>query len=420
MSDVSLTRSGLPTNRGALTADRLTFFMAAVAVFLSPYNILRLPSIYFTAADGMAFLTFAVMLVGGRLPSAPFGRLTAIWYAGFLAIVVGMTVGGIVNQRLLDGADVILQYTFAMVLFPWILGGRDMAQLQRLLLVWVVSMVIVMLHGAYLINFDSTPSIYMVTGSKRLAGVVERENALAALGALASVVTMYLSSERIISALTAVLFLMAISYGIILTASNTGLIALVAGGVVFTVFQRSTRHLVMVAVVGVLAFVAIRFAGDDILPATFMRRVAGAVSSGDVSQAGTFDDRLILAEQGWAVSQETILIGLGANGFRLITDGPPVHNTYILLLVEGGILSLFGLCTIIAMYVLQGAALLRDRAARNLGAMVFTIGILLALTLNAFAHIYGRFWSAPLVLVMTIASCRVEARRQGRATPQRR
>lgn len=421
MSDISLSRpargphAGAGPHAAALATDRFTFLLAAVAVFLSPYNVLRHPSIYFTAADAVTLLTFLILMVGRRLPLAPFGRLTPLWYAGFLAIAVGMVIGGIVNQRLLDGADVIAQYAFAMIILPWVLSGRDFAQTQRLLLVWTVSMVIVLLHGIYLMELASDPPRNMVSGSGRLAGLVERENALAALAALAIVATMYLSAERVLSGIMTLLFLAILLFGIVLTASNTGLLALASGGMAFTVLQRSTRHFVIVAVLCVLAVVALHVGGDDILPASFMKRVAGALSSGDLAQAGTFDDRMELAREGWQVSEDHVLIGLGANGFRLTSVlGAPVHNTYILLLVEGGVLSLSGLCVIIGMILLQGAALLLSTRTRNLGAMVVAVAVLFAVVLNAFAHIYGRFWIVPLVLVMALASCEEQPHRRVR------
>lgn len=405
MSDISLTRPVRGSHSGVLATDHLTFLLAAAAVFLSPYNVFRHPSIYFTAADAVTLLTFLILMVGRRLPVAPFGQLTALWYVGFLAIAFGMAVGGLANQRLLDGADVIAQYAFAMIILPWVLGGREFAQAQRLLLVWTISMVIVLLHGIYLMEIASDPPRNMVSGSGRLSGLVERENALAALAALAIVATMYLSAERVISGVVAVLFMGVLLYGIVLTASNTGLIALASGGVAFTVLQRSTRHFVIVAVLCVLVVVALRIGGDEILPTSFMKRVAGALSSGDLAQAGTFDDRMDLAREGWQTSEDHVLIGLGANGFRLTSvHGAPVHNTYVLLLVEGGLISLLGLCVTIGLILLQGAVLLLRPSTRTLGAMVVAVGVLLAMVLNAFAHIYGRFWIVPLVLVMALAS----------------
>jgi len=383
--------------------DRLAYMLAGCAVFLSPYNVLRPPSVYFTAADGMMLMAFLVLLGSGRLPFEPFGRLTPVWYVGFLAIVGGLVIGGIAHQRLVTGVDIIAQYAFAMVVLPWVLGGRDAEQAKRLLLVWVASIVVVMLHGIYLMDFASDPPDNMVSPSGRLRGVLERETELGAIAALAAVATMYLATERIISFAATLIFSAVLLYGIVLTASNTGLLALASGAVSFTILQRSRRHYVMVGLLIALSCTALVLGGDDLLPQSFRNRVAGALSSGDLMQAGTFDDRMELTREGWLVSADHILIGLGANGFRVTTHGQPVHNTYVLLLVEGGLLSLVGLSTIIGLMAFRGVTLLLKGETRNLGAMVAAVAVIFGLVLNTFPHIYARFFIVPLVLVTSLA-----------------
>lgn len=384
--------------------DRLAFLLTAGAVFLSPYNVLRHPSVYFTAADVAMLLAFLALFIGGRLPVVPFGQLTFVWNAGFLAIVGGMVIGGIASRQLVQSADVLMQYAFAMVVLPWVLCGRSFAQTQRLLLLWVVSMVIVVLHGIYLMEFASDPPPEMVSPSGRLRGVLERETELGALAALAVVLTMHLSAERVISLVTGLLFSSILVYGIILTASNTGILALAGGLLPFTVLHRSARHYAAVSLLCILALVALRIGGEALLSETFMRRVAGALTSGDLDQAGTFSDRLDLTLEGWRAAADHVFIGLGADGFRLISShGQPVHNTYVLLLVEGGVLSLSGLCTIIGAIAIQGSTLLAMRRTQGLGAVTVAVAVLFAMVLSTFAHIYARFYFVPLVLVLSLA-----------------
>lgn len=390
--------------------DRLTYLSAAAAVFLSPYNVLRHPSVYFTASDVMTLLTFLVLLKGRRLPSAPFGALTPIWYAGFLAIALGLVIGGIPNRQLVAGSPVIAQYAYSMVILPWVLCRWDLVQTRRLLLVWVVSMIIVMLHGIYLVEFASDTPSDMVAGSGRLEGVLERENALAVLGAIAIVMTMYLSAEQALSHPVTLLFVSVLLYGIVLTASNTGVLAVTAGVIVFSLLQRSSRHYGTMALLCGLVFLAFLVGGDELLPKSFTRRVAGALTSGDLQQAGTFGDRMDLARAGWQASEKHILVGLGADGFRTTTNGPPVHNTYILMLVEGGIVSLAGLCLVIGTITLRGAVLWSTADTQNLGAMVIAFGLMVAVVLNTTPHVYGRFWFVPIILVLSLAAMGREPR----------
>lgn len=344
----ALPNPGAHARRGVQT-DRLAFALAAVAVFLSPYNYLRLPFAYITASDLAVLALFFLLFTTRRLPLAPLGQLTPIWFCGYLALVGGMLVGSIANTRMTQSAEVFAQYSFAMVVLPMAISRQDMAEARRLLMVFAVSMVLVMAHGFYLMEFASNPPINFVTPAGRLRGVVERANALSALAAVAVVVTMYLSAERLLPRAMTIAFIAVLLFGILLTASNTGLIAVTAGVTVFTIFQATRRHFVTIALLVALGVGALLIGGESILPASFMKRVAGALSSGDLGQAGTFSDRLDLLLEGWHASREHVLVGMGAEGFREISSHEqPVHNTYVLLLVEGGVMSLAGLCVLLS------------------------------------------------------------------------
>jgi hypothetical protein len=90
--------------------------------------------------------------------------------------------------------------------------------------------------------------------------------------------------------------------------------------------------------------------------------------------------------------------------YRMVSEwGQPVHNTYLLLLVEGGALSLFGLLAII------GAALVTVLISptRLFGGLValttITIAIVFALLLNGMPHVYARGWILPLLLALSPA-----------------
>lgn len=388
-----------------LANDRLTFRLSAAVVFLSPFNVIRTPGIFFTAADLVTLLGFFVLLSGKRLPLAPLGRLTPAWHVAFLALSGGLILGSIVNHRLVAAVPVILQYGFAMIILPWVLGGGTIERARRLLMVWVIGMVVVALHGVYVMEFATNPSVDFVSPSGRLRGLLERETELGAILAMAVVATAYLASQQLLSLGVSLLFTTILLYGIVLTASNTGILALASGLIPFTLLQRSRPYLLFLGVIFAIVLVVPYISKDGFLPQSFTDRVVGALTTGDLEQAGTFSDRVDLTREGWQVSQEHVLIGLGAEGFREVSSyGQPVHNTYVLLLVEGGVLSLAGLCAVLGVLLIRGATLWLDNSTRNLGAFVIATAVLYGVALNAFPHIYARFYFVPLVLVTALAS----------------
>ncbi|CAM4080550.1 O-antigen ligase family protein [Palleronia rufa] len=383
--------------------DRLGFWLAAAVVFLSPYNNIVLPNIYITGADILALASVVILAVTGRLSLDPFGRLTTIWLAAFALLATGMLVGSLVANRPLGAVVVLSQYSFAFLLLPLVICRRSYRDCSLLLLIFVATILIAVIHGAYVFNYVENPPRNIVSASGRLRTVLGRENGAAAMIATAAIVALYLCATRWLHPLLGAVIILTLIYGIVLTASNTGIMALVAGVATLSVLMRGYRgYLALLFCVGagMLAFVIM---GPEILPEKFSDRVLGAVSSGDIEQAGTFSDRVILMQEGWDLAREYAFIGLGADEFREINSyGQPVHNTYILLLVEGGVLSLGGLVAMLGLFLITGAILYADRETRDRAALVIAMGITYAVLLNAFAHVYARFWMVPLALTLAV------------------
>jgi O-antigen ligase len=168
------------------------------------------------------------------------------------------------------------------------------------------------------------------------------------------------------------------------------------------------RAILITACVGiVLTFVTLQF-GDLFLPEVFQRRVYGALSSADLGQAGTFSDRFDLIQEAFKFANDTVWLGLGANQYRVFSHhGAPVHNAYLLILSEGGLLSLLGFCGLLVSALALGIAAYKAPESRALGVITLVMVILFALLLNAFAHFYARFWHVPLAIAISLSVPRV-------------
>src|SRR3546814_13278685 len=79
------------------------------------------------------------------------------------------------------------------------------------------------------------------------------------------------------------------------------------------------------------------------LPTVFQDRVANALETGNLDDAGPFTDRAKLISAAWALSEHTIFAGLGVDRFRVWTPwGQPVHNIFLLILTERRVAALIG------------------------------------------------------------------------------
>ncbi|NHF73100.1 O-antigen ligase family protein [Paracoccus xiamenensis] len=397
-----------PELTGAPAAPRQSFWRAdvvlmAAAVFLSPINYLRADFAYITLSDVFLMMSLVVMYAQGRVPLAPFGQVSMAWYCSVFLLAFGLLVSSAIRGDLVAGLTVVGQYCFSLLVVPLLLLQRSRAEVLFLIKVFVAAMVFVMLHGSWYMEF-APKDFRFVTPSGRMSTLVERENAAAALAAIAITFSLWLYFTREIRLLMLVVLTVPLAYGLLQTGSNTGFFLTVIGAVCLALFSGALRLLLgMAMTAGLLVFVTILW-GEYFLPDIFVERVMGALETGNMDEAGTFSDRMYLIHEAYGVTRRTIWIGLGADQYRTISaHGAPVHNTYLLLLAEGGIVSLLGHFGLMATGLMIGLPMMLARQTRWYGVLTITIIIMLALVQNGLAHFYARFWAVPWFLALAIS-----------------
>lgn len=403
--------------RRGLTLSSIEFGIAAAGVFLIPFNLLRLDFAYFTLADLLLSFSLFLRLCCGSWPTRPFGRGSIFWAAGLMLLLGGLFASSIIMGDLGRGLIVTFQYLFALGFMPCVMLGRSPRQTLILVAVFSLSIFVICAFGIYLIHIDGQRNTAFVSGNGRLRSFLERENALASL--IAITVPLLIWLRRIDRLPTIALFvaLIAMIYATMLTGSNTGTFALLIA-LLTSVLLTAPPRIVAVS----FLFLAILFGwtlkgGYEYLPDVFQKRVLAAVESGNIDEAGTFLDRYNLIVESLEISKRTTILGLGPDQYREVSYWYlPVHNTYLLVWTEGGAIALAGLALITLGWwaaALDAAALAGGRShAAPAIASVFAFMLLI----NAAPHIYARFWTAPIVLGVAIATAFV---RESTARPAR-
>jgi hypothetical protein len=383
--------------------QRLDFRAAQGAVLLAPYLALRWSGALLTISDLLFALCLFLRLCTGRL-TRPFGEWTWLWFGATALLIGGLFLGSLVNGD--AGRAVIVggQYAFALVLVPLALLGRPVDQAVGLIKCALWGMVIMCaIGGAYWLSGYRSPGgeqFELVSGNGRLSGFVDNPNGLAILITLTIPLLWFLRGARLTGRAATGVALMVLLVALVLTASNTGLFGVATATLIFFAGRRSFGTLLVTALLGG----ALLFWGQTYLPETFLQRVLDPVFSGSLTEVGTYSGRQQLVEEAVAVAENHIAVGLGADQFRLVSEsGAPVHNAYLLLLVEGGALSFIGLLMLIAAVLLTAFT----SPMRPFGGLVmltaFTVTVVFAGVLNGMAHPYGRCWFLPLLLAMSPA-----------------
>jgi O-antigen ligase len=395
---------------------RAEFLAIQAAVALAPFPTIRHSSVFFTASDYL-FLIAIVLRLGCGIPVAPLGALTGAWLVSLLALLGGLMASSLMVGDPIRGLIVDAQYAFAFLLLPYALLGRSNAQTMRILKCFVVAMVVMCAISAAVYfsgyNGGTTRRLAIVTGGNRLSGFVDNANGMAGYIILTLPLLWLLWQRKQLDWRWSLVSLAILLVSLILTSSNTGLLGLV---IVALILLGGRRHLVALALAGFLA-VGIATWGQAYLPQVFLNRVLNPILSEDITQAGTYESRRELAIEAWRMANDHNLIGVGADQYRVISEyALPVHNTYLLLWVEGGLLAMLGmigllLCIIAIPMVQRGAIGASDVALATIATTVVLAGMGMGYT-----HIYARSLILPMLLALSpaVALLSIPTRRRGK------
>ncbi len=398
---------------GAAARHREFPFVILVAVFFSCFLTWR-PSeeIMFTLSDALFILGFFVLVLRHRIPLEPLRFFTPFWYAGFAMMVTGLLVGSVHCPAPDRWPIVAGQYLFAWIILPMIMLRRNGEQTEAMLRAYVWGVFAMNLFGAiiyfkYTGSFDDARRLLGVdflTGGRRLGAFTADANWNGAVLAMAIPVVFFLRAKERIGDLLAIVWLGVLGLGVLLTASFTAFVGGAAAVVMFIAvggIRFRPRTWVMLAAALILA-IAIFFETGAELPQTFVARVGNAITNRDISEAGTFEGRMDLIREAWGLVKQHMVVGLGADQYRVVSVySAPVHNMYLLLWAEGGLISMFGWTLMVAvMFAIGIKAYGRDRLATALTLSTATTFLIAS---TASPHMYARLWSVPVILALAVS-----------------
>jgi O-antigen ligase len=405
MTTYSRTSQASPFGR-LLTIRRRHFDFAALelpvtrlAIFFSVYPALRPAEVFFTYSDILFCLSAVLLLLYGRLRFAPMGPLTVPWMLAFAVLSGGLMVSSLMGPAPERALVVVGQYAFAYILLAYILVRTDESIVDTFIRTFVLGTVCLNAYGLAIYFFGVDETFRFVSGSGRLTSFMGNPNANANVIALTLPLLMYLWFARKWRLPYVLVSLAILAYALVATSSVGGLLWSMAGVAVFIALTINWRVLVGVAVCLAVAVPLLEKYGSSVLPETFQLRVLGAVRSGDMSNAGTFSDRMGLIHEALEVVDDSLLVGIGADQYRAESAlGAPVHDVYLLLWAEGGLPALIGWLMLPQIIALTALWVLGHPGGRLVAATALAVIAVFLLAATGNSHMYGRFWVVPLHL----------------------
>ncbi|MEP7350088.1 MAG: hypothetical protein ABI668_09080 [Sphingorhabdus sp.] len=384
--------------------DRALTIMLAIAVFFCSWRVLTLGAINLTLTDIALFGCMSLIIARDRLNALPFDSSTPFWLMGLAMMLSGLFISTTLNGDPARWFIVAGQYLFGFLLVPMILSSMDTSLTRRSTAIFVLGVAVSQAIGiaaSLVFSFGDVSGIMgdgFITGNGRLGAMTGEPNPNGAAVAFALPMLIYGMRKGFIPKPVAIGCAVPLVWGLLASASFTGFsAALIALVVYLGISGLGTLVRLMIPVV---IAVAVFFASGAPLPKAFQERVAGAVSSGDLDQAGTFTDRAALVAEAWQRADDNMLIGMGVDRYReLSAYGAPVHEFHLLIWNEGGVIALFGLVIMLLMLIwLVLGAIVRSRDEGAMAAAVTTVFMIYTLSIP---HMYSRMWIMPVMLALS-------------------
>ncbi len=386
-----------------------------IAVFFCGWSVLRFGQINLTLSDILLSAVLIAMLFRGEINSKPFGNLTIFWFGGLGLMLLGLLVSTLINGSVDRWLIVGTQYLFAFFLMPVLITGQNVLLTRTLPALFVLGIAVSQLIGisaSMLFDNSDTKALMgdgFLTGNGRLGAMTGEPNPNGAMIAFSLPMLLYSVRRGIMPPGIGLLCGVLLAWGLLASGSFTGFsAALIAIGVYLGV--SGLRMLMRASLVAAVALGLLLASGIP-LPAAFENRVAGALTTGDLAQAGTYTGRSALIEEAWEMANDNILVGLGVDQFRVVSGhGAPVHELHLLIWNEGGVVALAGL--VIILLTMFAAAFIVVTRSRAEGAMILSVVVVFNVYTFSIPHMYSRVWVLPVLLALSTYFAR-------RSTPYR-
>lgn len=384
-------------------ADRLARLCLFVAVFFASHAVLRAGDSNFTLTDFALLSALLLSVLSRRLDLRPFRSMTPAWLFGLALMLGGLFVSTIAYGDPLRWLNISSQYLVALFVVPTLLMARNSDTTKRLVAAYVLGVVLSEVIGIAAFFFLTPKDTQFISPNFlmfnwRLGAMAGEPNSNGATIAYALAMLIYVARVRLMRPRSAVLCGAILVWGLLLSASVTGFTSSLFA-VIVTLAVLGLGRLLKVSLAVVVA-TGLYLGSGAPLPQAFEKRVAAAVQSGDLHKAGTFTDRSDLIREAWEQTGNHILVGMGADQYREVSDHQaPVHNLHLLIWNEGGAPAYFGLLLMLSLMVVFALAGLRER--REEAAMALAVvGVFLIYSMSI-PHMYARFWVLPVMLALS-------------------
>lgn len=356
---------------------------------------LKLPGVFFTLSDGLLIGYAIQRLLSNKIPSLPFGRIGSIYAIGLILLGAGLVLSSVLSDRPVAGLIIWSQYTFSFLVIPIILTGLPFQVLIVAIKSFIFGLVVTCLIGLVLYHVEGFHVAHVATG--RLYSLLGNPNTLSGVVALSMAPLFLAYFSRALTTMTLLVVLASFAATITLSASFGGLTAALACLAVLVLLTLDRRLLGRVVPACLVAVALAQLLGA--IPDVFVERVLSVIREGDVSEAGSLVVRTHLIQEAMDLIEGSPWFGIGPGRMVEISAyGYPVHNTFLLLWAEAGIMAIGGWMLMMGFHAALAIRLWMRRGTREVAACLAAGLVAFLVQGLGHAHLYARYWYIPLGL----------------------
>lgn len=331
--------------------------LVILACFLLPFPSLGIPGNPVSASDFLLLLAGILVLLRGSSAALHMGQHIGwvwSWLCASTLIVVGLILSDLLRgNSLYDMLRITGQYLWAYFAIPLLLLTQPTETLQKALYALVIGVFVSVGLGAGLALF--APSLYQQAILSGLFVIEGRVGAFLGPNAQAKLIALLLPFvfKQIATRASPQWFWwgwsLVAAIGLVGAASFGGLIS--AAFAVVGSLALLRKHLlkltvglfvIVFALFGIAAFLSPLWSNSDFEES--LERLRQPLEVGSAEGVASYRIRVMLMEEAWEHIQRSPLIGMGSGQYRNHSVFQiSVHNTYLLLWCEGGILSFLGI-----------------------------------------------------------------------------
>ncbi|ANU10113.1 hypothetical protein BBH88_07250 [Planococcus antarcticus DSM 14505] len=397
-----------------------------LSLFFCTFYSLIIPGIYFTLSDLFFTILFTMLIIKNFSDnSILYNNNLKMSLFSLSLILGGYLVSGIFNTISIgDYTSMSIQYIFVFAILMYVMNNFKSDTLLKLSEMILLGISFITLFSSFLKFF--LPSIYtnlinlgIFIGDARLGGFIGA-NGLSKTIVLCIPLLYVLYTNNVISRRKTFIYILIFIFGLIQASSFGGLISFVITAVILwllnNIFIKKTFLtniflLIKNAVIGIFVVSFVLFINNFFkleLFNVFSERVLKTIFQENISEAGSFNIKFSLMETGLNFIQSSPIIGIGYGNFsKENVYEQNIHNLYISLWVEGGLLSFIGLLLFILYFLFISLKILmssKNKYSISIGIGLFALTLAFSINIFTGTSGYVRHTMIPLILIGTIAS----------------